>query len=57
MDFHSTHITQRNNNDHFHTWLVQTKLLFRCAWSENSLKYAFSIICSVISRVVNIYAN
>jgi len=32
-------------------------LLFRCVSSENSLKYALSVIVSVISGVVNIYAN
>jgi len=31
--------------------------LFRCLWSENSLKYALSVIVSVISGAVNIYAN
>jgi len=32
-------------------------LLFRCVPSENSLKYALSVIVSVISGIVNIYAN
>jgi len=32
-------------------------LLFRCVSSENSLKYALNVIVSVISGVVNIYAN
>jgi len=29
-------------------------LLFRCVSSENSLKYALSVIVSVISGIVNI---
>jgi len=32
-------------------------LLFRGLLSENSLKYALSVIVSVISGIVNIYAN
>jgi len=32
-------------------------LLFRWVSSENSLKYALSVIVSVISGIVNIYAN
>jgi len=32
-------------------------LLFHCVSSENSLKYALRVIVSVISAIVNIYAN
>jgi len=33
------------------------KQSFRCVSSENSSKYALSVIVSVISGIVNIYAN
>ena len=36
---------------------VCKQLLFRCVSSENSLKCALSVIVSVISGIVNIYAN
>jgi len=37
--------------------VCKRSLLFRCVWSENSLKYALNVIVSVISQIVNIYAN
>jgi len=37
--------------------LCKRSLLFHCVSSENSLKYSLSVIVSVISGVVNIYAN
>ena len=37
--------------------VCKLSLLFRCVLSENSLKYALSVIVSVISGIVNIYAD
>jgi len=37
--------------------MCKRSLLFRCVWSENLLKSALSVIVSVISGAVNIYAN
>jgi len=37
--------------------VCKRSLLFRCVSSENSLIYALSVIVSVISGIVNIYAN
>ena len=39
--------------------VCERSLLFHCVLSEseNSLKYALSVIVSVISGIVNIYAN
>jgi len=37
--------------------VCKRSLLFRCVSSENSLKYALSVIVGVISWIVNIYGN
>jgi len=37
--------------------VCKRSLLFRCVSNENSLKYALSVIVSVISEIMNIYAN
>jgi len=36
---------------------VCKRSLFHCVSNENSVKYALSVIVSVISGIVNIYAN
>jgi len=45
MNFHST---QRNNNDHFHTWLVQTKFNMGTIDPDNHYQSFWQLIdCSI----------